>query len=190
MLSYFDLRKGTKFILEGQPYEVLEFKQMGKAQDVVVAQTKIKNLITGRVLEKNFHQGDVFEEAEIEKIQLKFLYFHRGEFWFSKADNPADRFSLPEDIIGNADQFLKPNSILDGLIFQTKVINVSLPIKVQLKVKEAPPGVKGDRAQGGTKTVTLETEARINVPLFIKEGDMIEVNTETGGYVRRIEKTP
>ena len=214
MLSYFDLRKGTKFILDNQPYEVLEFKQMGKAQDVVVAQTKIKNLITGRVLEKNFHQGDVFEEAEIEKIQLKFLYFHRGEFWFSKpgiststaasggkrnivevvlpgkADNPADRFSLPEDIIGNADQFLKPNSILDGLIFQTKVINVSLPIKVQLKVKEAPPGVKGDRAQGGTKTVTLETEARINVPLFIKEGDMIEVNTETGGYVRRIEKTP
>ena len=190
MLSYFDLRKGIKFILDNQPFEVLEFKQMGKAQDVVVAQTKIKNLISGKVLEKNFHQGDVFEEAEIKKIRLKFLYSHREEFWFSKADNPADRFSLPEDIIGDAGQFLKPNSILEGLVFQGKVINVSLPIKVQLKVKDSPPGVKGDRAQGGTKTVTLETGAKVNVPLFIKEEDIIEVNTETGKYVRRIEKTP
>ncbi len=185
MLSYFDLRKGTKFILEGQPYQVLTFKQMGKAQDVVVAQTKIKNLITGKVFEKNFHQGDAFEEAELEKIEIRFIYSRRGEFWFCKENNPAGRFSLAENIIGENKQFLKPNMILEGLLFQNKIINVSLPIKVRLKVIEAPPGVKGDRAQGGTKTVTLETGSRINAPLFIKEGDVVEINTETGEYVKR-----
>ena len=187
MLSYFDLRKGTRFILEGQPYQVLEFKQMGKAQDVVVSQTKIKNLITGKVLEKNFHQGDVFEEAEVEKIEIKFIYSRRGEFWFCREKNPAERFSLPKTIIGESSQFLKPDMILEGLLFENEIINVSLPIKIRLKVIEAPPGVKGDRAQGGTKTVTLETGVRVDVPLFIKTGDIIEINTETGEYVRRVE---
>jgi len=185
MLSYFDLRKGTKFILEGQPYEVLEFKQMGKAQDVVVAQTKIKNLITGKVLEKNFHQGDIFEEAEIEKKKIKFLYNHRDRFIFCELENPARRFELPETQIGESSKFLKPNQEVERIVFKGKTINVSFPIKVQLKVQDSPPGVKGDRAQGGTKTVILETGAKINVPLFVKAGVIIEVNTETGEYVRR-----
>jgi elongation factor P len=187
MLSYFDLRKGVKFILEGQPYEVLDFQQIGKAQDVVVAKTKIRNLITGKVLEKNFHQDDTFEEAEIEKIELKFLYSHRGNFFFCEAHNPKNRFSFTKEQIGEGAKFFKPNQTLTGLKFEEKVINVALPIKIQLKVIEAPPGLKGDRAQGGTKTVTLETGAKINVPLFIKEGDIIEVNTETGEYVRRVQ---
>jgi len=84
-------------------------------------------------------------------------------------------------------RFLKENEVVEGLVFQDKVINVSLPIKIQFKVAEAPPGVKGDRAQGGTKTITLETGATINVPLFVDTGDIIEVNIETGEYVRRIQ---
>lgn len=187
MLSYFDLRKGTKFILEGQPYEVLEFRQMGKAQDVVVAQTKIRNLITGKVIEKNFHQEDVFEEAEIEKIKARFLYQHRGKFVFCYLNNPVKRFELSELQIGGSSKFLKPNQEVTGLIFREKIINIVLPIKVQLKVIEAPPGVKGDRAQGGMKTITLETKAKLNAPLFIERGDIVEVNTETGEYVRRVE---
>lgn len=187
MLSYFDLRKGTRFILEGQPYEVLEFQQMYKAQDMVVAKTKIRNLITGRVHEKNFHQGDTFEEAELEKIEIKFLYSHRGKFCFSEIQNSAKRFELEEEQIGELVKFLKLNQTLAGIKFQGKFINIVLPIKVHLKVTEAPPGIKGDRAQGGTKTVTLETGAKINVPLFIESSDIIEVNTETGEYVRRVE---
>ncbi len=189
MLSYFDLRKGVKFILDGQPYEVLEFRPMGKAQDVVVAQTKIKNLITGKVIEKNFHQEDVFEEAEIEKIKAKFLYHHRQKFVFAELENPSKRFELLESQIGEATKFLKPNQEVTALSFQKKIINIALPIKVQLKVIEAPPGVKGDRAQGGTKIVTLETGAKINTPLFIESGDIIEVNTETGEYVRRVKSS-
>lgn len=188
MLSYFDLRKGVKFILDGQPYEVLEFKQIGKAQDVVVAKTKIKNLITGKVIEKNFHQDEVFEEAEISKVEVKFLYFHREKFGFCEISNPKNRFELTKEQIGEGAKFLKQNQILTGLKFKGKIINVNLPIKIQLKVIEAPPGIKGDRAQAGTKMAVLETGAKINVPLFVEAGDIIEVNTETGEYVRRIEE--
>jgi len=187
MLSYFDLRKGVKFILEGQPYEVLEFRQIYKAQDMVVARTKIRNLISGKVLEKTFHQSDTFEKAELEKIEVKFIYSHRGRFVFSEAQNPANRFELAEEQIGEGSKFLKPNQTLTGIKFQEKIVNVVLPIKVQLKVIEAPPGVKGERAQSGTKPVTLETEAVINAPLFVETGDIIEVNTETGQYLRRIQ---
>jgi elongation factor P len=187
MLTYFDLRKGIRFILEGQPYEVLDFKQIGKAQDVVVARVKIKNLINGKIIERNFHQDDTFEEAEIEKIKVKFIFQKRGKYNFCELENPSKRFELEEERIGESAKFLKPGMILDGLKFEGKVINVVLPIKVQLKVIEAPPGVKGERAQAGTKQITLETGAKINVPLFIEAGDIIEVNTETGEYVRRVE---
>lgn len=200
MLSYFDLRKGVKFILENQPYEVLEFQQTYKAQDMVVARTKIRNLINGKVLEKTFRQSDTFEEAELEKIEVKFIYSNpirkpsasngasRENFYFCEIDNPKERFELTEEQIGKGSKFLKPSQVLTGIKFQQKIINIVLPIKVQLKVIEAPPGVKGERAQAGTKPVTLETKAIINAPLFIKTDDIIEVNTETGEYVRRVDQ--
>ena len=186
MLSYFDLRKGVQFILDKEPYEVLDFQQTYKAQDMVVAKTKIKNLINGKVLEKTFRQSDKFEEAELKKIEVKFLYSHRGKFYFSEVKSPAKRFELEESQIGEGAKFLKANKVLNAIMFKEKIINVVLPIKVQLKVTEAPPGIKGDRAQGGNKSVTLETGAKINVPLFIERGDIVEVNTETEEYVRRI----
>lgn len=188
MLSYFDLRRGVQFVLDGQPYEVLEFKQMGKSQDVVVAQTKIRNLATGQVLTRNFHQGDRFEQAEIEKRPVKFIYGHRGKFVFAEANNLAKRFELTEDTLGDAVKFLKSGQEVTLLIFREQIINISLPVKVNLKVTEAPPGIKGDTAQGGNKPCALETGAIINTPLFVETGDVIEVNTETGEYVRRVEK--
>ncbi|MFH1462539.1 MAG: elongation factor P [bacterium] len=186
MLSHTDLKKGIQFILEKEPYEVLESAFVFKGRGSSVVQTKIKNLAVGSILSKTFHPGDSFEEAEIERIKVKFLYEHRGKFFFVKEENPNVRFDLIKEIIGEASVFLKPNQIVEGVEFQGEIINISLPIKVQLKVAEAPPGVKGDRAQGGTKIVALETGAKINTPLFIKEGDVVEVNTETGEYARRI----
>ena len=160
---------------------------MKKAQRRPVIQSRIKNLITGNVFERNFQQGDTFEEADLKKFEVKFLYAHNGKFYFSEKDNPSKRFELTKEQIGFGAEFLNPNQILTGILFQEKIINVVLPIKVQLKVTEAPPGIKGDRAQGGTKTVILETGAKINTPLFIDSGDIVEVNTETGEYVRRVE---
>ena len=187
MLSYFDLRKGVQFVLEGQPYEVLNFEQHFKAQDVVTARTQIRNLITGKVLEKSFFKGDTFQEAEMEKMEVKFLYSHRGKAGFCQSNNPADRFELAQEQVGEKIKFLKPNQALTGIKFQGKIINIVFPVKVQLKVTEAAPGTKGDRAQSGTKAVTLETGAQIQAPLFVETDDIVEVNTETGEYVRRVE---
>ncbi len=188
MLGYFDLRKGVTFILDGQPYLVLDFKQIGKAQDVVVAKVKVKNLITGQVLEKTFHQDDVFEEADIEKVAIKFLFAKRGKCYFCEKDNPSARFEIEEEKLGPGAKFLKPGLILEGLRFKGKIINAFLPIKVQLKVIEAPPGIKAGREQPGTKQVTLETGAKVNVPLFVEVGDIVEINTETGEYIKRVEE--
>ena len=188
MLAHIDLKKGVIIIVDGQPYEVLEATPQRYAQRKLMIQTKMKNLITGNVLEKTVHQGESFEEPDITKIKAKFLYSHGGKFFFCEEANPAKRFYLDQEQIGdNSSKYLKPNTVLDALIFQDKIMTVLLPIKIQLKVIEAPPGVKGERAQAGTKTVTLETDAIINVPLFIETGDIVEVNTETNEYVRRVE---
>ncbi|MGB9743257.1 MAG: elongation factor P [Minisyncoccales bacterium] len=187
MLSYSDLKKGVQIIIDNEPYEVLEAFPQRYAQRKLMIQTKLKNLITGNVINKTVHQGETFEEADLEKKEIKFIYRHRGKLVFADIKNPAYRFELTEEQVGLNSQFLKPNQVLTGIKFKEKFINIILPIKVQLKVIEAPPGVKGDRAQGGTKIVKLETGAEINAPLFIETGDIVEVNTETGEYIRRIE---
>ena len=185
-LSYSGLKKGIKIILDDEPYEIIEASFLFKGRGHSVLQAKLKNLITGNLISKTFHPADTFEEAEISKIEVKFLYSHRDKFFFCETENPTKRFNLTTDQIGEPGKFLKPNQIIEGIIFEGKVINISLPIKIQLKVIEAPPGVKGGRAEPGTKTVALETGAKINVPLFVETGDIVEVNTETGQYVRRV----
>jgi len=180
MLNFSQLDKGITIIIDNQPYEILEASRFFKGRGRSVLQVKVKNLITGAIISKTFHPSDSFEEAEIKKIKAKFLYAHHNQFFFSKENDPSFRFSLNEEIIGENSKFLKQNLIVEALLFQDKIINVSLPIKLNLKV------IQGSRSQPGTKTVTLETKAKINTPLFIKEGDVIEINTETGQYVRRL----
>ena len=185
MLTHTDLKKGTQFIFEGQPWEVIDALLVKMAQRRPVVQTKMKNLIDGRFQEKNFQQGDVFNEAELVKKNIKFLYSTKGQYFFCEENDPSKRFSFDEDMVGAQAKFFKPNSLIEGILFNEKIINVKSPIKVTLKVKEAAAGVKGDRAQGGTKEAILESGAVVQVPLFIEEGDMIEVNTELGEYVKR-----
>lgn len=187
MLDQSDLRKGIKIIVDGEPYEILETTHIKKARGQATVQTKMKNLISGNNLSRSFHQGDSFQEAELSKFTAKHIYSHREEYFFSEESNHQKRFSLTEEQIGSTAKFLKPNLVVEGIIFEEKIINISLPIKVKLKVAEAPPGIRGDRAQGGTKTVTLESGAKINVPLFVEQEDTVEVNTETEEYVRRVE---
>jgi len=164
----------------------LEAQLLKMAQRRPVIQSKIRNLVDGKVQQINFQQGDVFEEADLEKREIKFLYQNRGEYFFSEPDDPSKRFSFTESQIGSQAKFLKPNEIVIGIVFDEKIINFKLPIKVELKVKETPPGIKGNTAQGGTKSALLESGAEIQIPLFIEEGDIIEVNTETGAYVKRV----
>src|SRR5581483_12225164 len=118
----------------------------------------------------------------------KYLYKNKGEYWFCAANNPADRFELSEDVIGPAGAYLKPNTIIDANLFNDEIISVNIPIKVELVVKEAPPAVRGNTAQGGSKQIVLETGATINAPLFVNEGDIVRVNTQEGVYVERVDK--
>ncbi len=186
MLSHTDLKPGVQFIYEDQPWEVLEASMMKMAQRRPVIQSKIRNLIDGRVQERNFQQGEVFHEADLEKHEIKYLYNTKGQYFFCEPKDPSKRFSFTEEQIGSQAKYLRPNEIVVGIVFEEKIINFKLPIKVQLKVTESAPGVKGDRAQGGTKEAILESGAVIQVPLFIEQGDVIEVNTETGTYVKRV----
>lgn len=150
-----------------------------------VAQTKIKNLVTGKVLSRNFQHTDSFQEAEIDHKKVKFLYSHRDKFIFCEQDNPSARLELPQESIGEQTKFLKPNSEVEMVAFEGKIISVNLPIKMEFRVIEAPPSIKGNTAQGGTKVVKIETGATVAAPLFVNEGDVIEVNTQTGAYTGR-----
>ncbi len=183
-----ELKPKTFFIFEGQPYEVLETHHLKMQQRRPVVQTRMRNLLNGKTLERNFAQSDIFEEADIERKDVKFLYNHREEYWFTDPINPAQRFKLEKLIIGENYKFLKPNTSLEAVTFNNNIINIVLPIKMDFKVIEAPPAIRGDTAQGGVKQVKIETGAAINVPLFIDEGDIIRLNTETGEYVERMEK--
>ena len=188
MLTHTDLHPGVQFIYEGQPWEVLEASMMKTAQRRPVIQSKIKNLIDGRVQEKNFQQGDMFDEADLQKREIKYLYNTKGQYFFCEPKDPSKRFFFTEEQIGTQARFLRPNEIVVGIVFDEKIITFKLPIKVQLKVKETAPGLRGDRAQAGTKEATMESGVTIQVPLFVEEGDVIEINTETGTYVKRVNE--
>ncbi len=185
-LAYTDLTKGILFIMDGAPYEVLESHFLRMQQRKAVVQTRIKNLITGKLLDRNFQASDTFEEAEIEKKNAIFIYASKGEYWFHEGGNPKNRFALSSELLGDRGRFLKPNTKVTTVVFDEKVITLDLPVKMDFKVIEAPPSIKGNTAQGGTKSVVIEGGASVNVPLFINEGDLIRINTETGDYVERV----
>ncbi|MDP2736124.1 MAG: elongation factor P [bacterium] len=187
MLSHVELKKGTYFTYEGSPCLVLEHSLMFKGRGSSVMQVRFKNLKNGNVLQRSFHTGEEFEEPDLQKVQVTFIFENRGKYVFAETDNPSQRFELPADTIGTQVKFLVPNTLVEAVRSEGEMLDVALPIKMSLKVKEAPPGIKGDRAQGGTKGAILETGAEVQVPLFVKAGDVVEVNTETGEYVRRMQ---
>ena len=188
ILAYNEITAKKVIVHEGAPFEVLSSHVFRKQQRKPVNQTKLRNLKTGKVTEISFHQSETVAEADIETSNITFLYENRGEYWFCEAENPKNRFSFGADIIGEQGRFMKQNMNVEIKRFEDDVIGISLPIKLDLTVKEAPPAIKGNTVQGGTKQVVLETGATINVPMFINEGDIVRINTETGEYVERAEK--
>lgn len=186
MLEYSEVTVHKYIIYENEPWEVIGSHVFRKQQRKPVNATKLRNLITGRVTEVSFHVSDKVEEADIDKKEVKYLYNNRGEWWFSEAKDPSKRFTLPEEMIGEGGKFFKPNTVVDAMIFQDKIIGIKLPIKMELKVTEAHDATRGNTAQGATKAVKLETGVEIQVPMFIKEGDVVRVNTETGDYTDRV----
>lgn len=201
MLSINDLKPGSLITIEGVPYQILEVAHQHIGRGSSSVQTKIKHLKTGQVLSRNFKPADMFEESDVEKKPLKFLYHHRGEFVFVELEPPAkqsearpeksgrqNRFPVTKEIIGSAEKWLKPNVELTGVFFNGELMTMILPIKMDFEVSEAPPGIQGDRSSSGTKAVTIETGAIVQAPLFINTGDVIRINTEKEEYVERVKK--
>ena len=188
LLEYSEVTEKKFIVLDGQPYEVISAHVFRKQQRKPVNATKLKNLMTGKVTEYSFHVSEKVEEAEIESREVKYLYNNRGEWWFNEIDNPANRFKVTEAQVGPQGKFLKANTVVQQLLFKDQPMGFKIPISAELKVTEAPPNIKGDTATGGQKTVTLETGATISVPLFVNEGEVIRINTETGEYRERVGK--
>ena len=186
MLEYNEIVERKYIVLDGEPYEVIDSHVFRKQQRKPVNATKLKNLITGKVSERSFHVSEKAVEADITAKDIKYLFNNRGEWWFCELDNPAARFSLHSDLLGDKAKFLKENTEVQAMMFDEKIFGLKFPIKVDLKVTEAHPAVKGDTAKGGSKQVVLETGATINVPMFVKEGDILRINTETGEYTDRL----
>jgi elongation factor P len=186
MLDYSEITVRKYIILEGEPYEVIDNHIFRMQQRKPQNKTKLRNLISGSMKEMTFHQAEKVEEAEIEKQSMKYLYTNKGEWWFCEENNPSKRFQLAETLLGTAGKFLKPNTVVEALMFGERAIGIKAPAKVELKVTEAPPAVKGDTAKGGNKLITLETGVKVTAPLFVSEGDVVRINTETGEYIERV----
>ncbi len=185
MLEYNEIVERKYIVYEGAPYEILHSHVFRKQQRKPVNAVKMRNLISGKVAEVSFHVSEKVEEADISNRDIKYLYNNKDAYWFCEANDPSKRFELSEQILGKGMQFIKGNSIVPALIFDEKIIGIKLPIKVDLKVIEAFPAVKGDTAKGGSKQVKVETGASVTVPMFIKEGDILRINTENGEYTDR-----
>lgn len=188
MLSYNDLKPGVIIVYEGAPHEILKADFLRKQQRKPVMQTDIRSLLTGKTVQRNFHMNESFEEADIEKTDSTYLYMNRGEAWFCENNDRSKRFSLSEDIAGSQAKFVKQNTPVRAMRWNGDIISIEWPIKSELSIKETVPGERGNTSSGGTKAATLETGAVIQVPLFINNGDVIRINTETGAYAERVEK--
>ena len=177
-------KSGLKVMLDGDPCSIIEnqFVKPGKGQ--AFNRVKLRNLITGRVLEKTFKSGESIEGADVHESPMQYLY-HDGEFWVFMVPDTFEQHMVPEAAMGDVAKWIKEEDHCDVTLWNDKAISVTAPNFVFLKVTETEPGVKGDTSSGGSKAATLETGAVIRVPLFIKVDETLKVDTRTGEYVSR-----
>lgn len=186
MLEFNELKPGKVIKINEDPYFILKTDHHKMARGGAVLKTKLKNLATGHTLEKTFQGNDKAEEAHTEKKKCNFLYQDEEQAHFMNNEN-YEQFSLDLEQIGDKSKFLKEGTDVSILYFQDKPIALDLPIKMDFEVTNAPPAVKGNSADNVNKTVEIETGATITTPMFIQEGDIIRINTDTSEYVERIK---
>lgn len=184
MLDISSIKLGTVIVYKDNPYVVISAQHSKQARGGAILKTKLKNLVTGEVLPHTFQPSETAEAADIERSRASFLYQDGTEFHFMESES-YEQFFLEEKDIEEQAQYLKEGLEVDVLKYESKPVAITLPIKVEYEVTEAPPGVKGDSAGSVTKQITLENGLTINAPLFIKQGEKIIVNTESGEYVER-----
>jgi elongation factor P len=184
MLSLTDLRPGTTFIYNNEPHLVVSSEHSKQGRGGAIMRTRIQNLFTGALFDRTFKGNEDFDEAEIERKKAQYLYKEGSIFNFM--DNATyEQFTLTETQIGEKKNYLKDGTAIEILYFDNKPINVNLPIKIDLKVTYTEPGFKGNTQSDTTKPATLESGAEVQVPLFVKIGDIITVDTRYGTYIGR-----
>jgi len=185
MIDVHQLRKGTTFILDGELYKVIDFQHHKPGRGKAVIRTKIRNLRSGTTIDKNFISGDRVEDVRIDRIAVQYLYTD-GTFYYFMNNDTYEQMPLSAAVLGDSIKYLIDNMELNISVYDGEPIDIDLPINVDLKVVDAPVAIAGDTATGVTKEVTLESGLKINVPLFVKEGDTIRVDTRTDEYVTRV----
>ncbi|WP_035588049.1 elongation factor P [Hippea jasoniae] len=187
MVATNEFRRGLKLEIDNEPYEIVDYEHVKPGKGQAFVRVKLKNLKTGNVVEKTFKSGTKLQKAEVEERQMQYLYSDGDGYHFMDLTS-YDQISIPPDVMGDAAKFIQENKEVGVLLYNGLPIGVSLPNFVELKIVETEPGFKGDTAATGTKPATLETGAVVQVPFFLKEGDIIKIDTRTGEYVERINK--
>ena len=180
-----DVRNGTTFELDNSVYKVVEFQHVKPGKGAAFVRTKLKNVITGAVLEKTFNPSEKLQGAEIEKREMQYLY-NDGDLYYFMDNETYEQLPLNKEDLGDMLKFLKENMNVKILSFKGKVFAIEPPLFVELEITYTEPGFSGNTSTNATKPATLETGATINVPLFVNTGDKIRIDTRTGEYMERI----
>lgn len=186
MITTSDFRPGLCIEWEGEVYQIVEFQHFKMAQREALVKTKLKNLKTKNVIQISFRSGEKMPKATLDEKKMQFLYKSDDKYYLMDTKN-YEQISLSEEQMEKVSDFLQENQILNILYYQGEIIDVELPIFVELKVVETEPNVRGDTVSGGSKPAKLETGAEISVPLFIQEGDIIRIDTRSRKYVERVK---
>jgi len=184
MVSAGDFRNGVTFDMDGQVFQIVEFQHVKPGKGAAFVRTKIKNVMTGAVLERTFNPTDKYENAYIERREMQYLYSD-GELYHFMDQETFEQMPLSEADLDGALRFVKENMTVKFLSYKGKVFGIEPPTFVELEITETDPGFKGDTATNATKPATLETGAVVSVPLFIDQGEVIKVDTRTGEYMGR-----
>lgn len=184
MYATSDFRNGLKILMEGKPYEIVYFQHVKPGKGGAFVRTKLKNLREGTVVEKTFRSGEKVERPDISDVEMQFLYADDNYHFMDTGT--YEQIALPAQTIGDNRLFLKENMMVKILMLGEEVLNIEIPSFVELKITHCEPGVKGDTVSGATKPATLETGAKVQVPLFVNEGETIKVDTRSGDYIERV----
>lgn len=185
MISTADFRNGLVIVLDGDLYEIVEFLHVKPGKGGAFVRTRLKNVLTGRVLEKTFRSGERMEEARLETKSWQYLY-NDGDIYHFMDPDTYEQIEVGARSVGDSANWMKENKLVSLLFYDNKVLRVQAPVAVELRVTRCDPGIQGDRATGGTKPAMLETGVTVQVPLFISEGDIIKVDTRTSKYIERV----
>ncbi|MBQ9267409.1 MAG: elongation factor P [Clostridia bacterium] len=185
MISAGDFRNGVTFELDSQVYKVVEFQHVKPGKGAAFVRTKLKNVITGAVLERTFNPTEKVQEAQIDRKEMQYLY-NDGETYYFMDNETYEQLPLSKDELGDTLNYLLDNMNIKVLSYKGKVFGVEPPMFVELEVTYTEPGFKGDTSTGASKPATLETGYVVNVPLFVEIGNKVRIDTRTGEYMERV----